>query len=128
MIQVILRGLIGLGGVLLLFIASQYWMDPTGPAAQLGVTAQNLLGTATLRADLGAFFATTGIFCLAAAILNRGRLMTAPILLFGLALAGRLLTVVLDGRFEGDTFPMTVEAVFLVVFLSGRFALGSDDR
>lgn len=126
MVQRIVRVVVAIGGAFLLFLAGQLWLDPTGPAEGLGVAALNGLGTATLRADLGAFFATTGIFCLAAAVLNKGRLMTAPLLLFGLALSGRLLTVLLDGRADGALFPMVVEISFLAIFLAGRVSLETD--
>ncbi len=126
--QILLRIVVALFGALMLFVASQYVIDPEVPARTLGLVGEGTLGRASLRADLGAFFGTIGIFCLAAAALNKRRLMTAPVLLIAIALAGRILTVLLDGQSEGDLVPVGAEAVFLAVFLTGRFGLAADGR
>ncbi|MGF1454953.1 MAG: hypothetical protein ACFB6R_06195 [Alphaproteobacteria bacterium] len=124
MLQLILRVLVGVLGLLGLALAARFWMDPMTAAEGLGLSSLNDLGTATLRADLGAFFGTTGLFCLAAALLNRAALMSAPIALFGLALAGRTYSLLMFGPAEGGMPPMIVEGVTLAFFALGRFFLG----
>ncbi len=132
MLQLILRAVIGILGLLGLALAARFWVDPVTAAESIGLAGVGDLGTASLRADLGAFFGTTGLFCVLAAVMNRAALMSAPIALFGLALAGRIFSLVMGGPLEGDIpqellQPMIIEAVALVLFALGRFLLGARD-
>ena len=121
----ILRILIALGGALMLYMAVTIWLDPVTGAAPLGVGADGLLGEAMIRADLGAFFFVTGGLALLGAVLNSPALMTGPLLLIGLALAGRLATLAMTGESIPEmTQPMAVEGALVVLFGLGRFLLG----
>lgn len=126
MIRTALRVLVGLVGVLALLIALRLWIDPTAPAAQLGLTGNGLLGQATLRADVAGFFGAAGLLSLLAAWLGQARLLTAPLLLITLALTGRLITVVISGYAPEMLQPMVIEAVLLAILLAGRRALARD--
>ena len=107
-------------GAILLLIAFAAWLQPEKLAAKLGVAASSPLGAATLRADLGAFFATAGALALIAAILRAPRLLTAPLLLISLALAGRCLALEMEPLDSAMIPPMVAEAVMAAVFLAGR--------
>jgi hypothetical protein len=120
MIRTALRLVVGVIGVLALLVAARLWIGPEAPAAALGLKAEGLLGLATLRADVGGFFAAGGLFALAGAIRGEGRLLTPPAVLLGLALAGRLLTVVIDGYTAAMLPPMVVEAVLVAILLLAR--------
>jgi hypothetical protein len=111
---------VGVTGAVLFLIAFLAWLQPEKLAAKLGVAASNPLGAATLRADLGAFFATAGGLALVAAILRAPRLLTAPLLLIGLALAGRILALELEPLDSAMIPPMVAEAMMAAVFLAGR--------
>jgi hypothetical protein len=124
MVRGILRGLVGLIGVLALLIAARLWVGPEAPAAAMGLKADGGLGLATLRADVAGFFAAGGLFALAGAIRGEGRLLTPPAVLLGLALAGRLLTVGLDGYEASMLPPMVIEAVLVAILLFARRRLG----
>ena len=124
MLRTLLRLIVGLTGVLALLLALRLWAAPTPAAAKLGVAALSPLGVATLRADFAGFFAGAGVFALAAAIRNEGRLLTAPLVLVALALAGRALTLVQDGVNPAMLPPMSIEAGLVVVFAIGRARLG----
>jgi hypothetical protein len=115
----VLRGVVGIVGLLGILIAARIWMAPTEFAAQLGVEPAGPLGLATIRADMAGFFGGAGAFALFAAFKGRGGLLVAPLLLIGIALAGRLLTVALDGFTQEMASPMAIEAVLLVVFAAG---------
>lgn len=120
--RTVLRGLVGLLGVLGLLIALQIWLNPAGPAAKLGVQAMVPLGLATIRADMGGFFGAVGILAVLAAFKGQGKLLTAPLLLVALALTGRVIAVVMDtnGLTPDMVQPMVTEAVLVVAFAAGR--------
>jgi hypothetical protein len=112
-----LIGLLGLGGVL---IAARFWMDPAAIGAQLGLKGTDVLGAASLRADVGGFFGAAGLLSIVAAIRNDGRQLAAPLLLVCLALAGRLLTAALQGLPPASVPPLAVEAGLVLILGLGR--------
>jgi hypothetical protein len=124
MIRGVLRALVGVIGVLALLVAARLWIGPEAPAAALGLKADGLLGLATLRADVGGFFAAGGLFALAGAIRGEGRLLTPPAVLLGLALTGRILTVAVDGYAAPMLPPMIIEFVLVAILLIARRRLG----
>lgn len=124
MIQIALRVLIGLSGLAALFMAVRFWIDPTAPAAQLGVSPLGDLGISTLRADLGAFFGVAGGFALAAALRNEARLVLTPLFILGAALLGRLFTATQLGLGSEVIEPIVVEAVLTALYTAGWFKLG----
>lgn len=124
MIRGVLRALVGLIGVLALLVAARLWIGPEAPAAALGLKADGLLGLATLRADVGGFFAAGGLFALAGAIRGEGRLLTPPAVLLSLALTGRILTVAVDGYAAPMLPPMIIEFVLVAILLIARRRLG----
>lgn len=122
----ILRGLIGLIGVLGLLMALRIWMAPAAAAGKLGLVGQGALGEATLRADVAGFFGVAGGLALYAAIRNRASLLTAPLLLIGAALAGRIVTLATSGPAPEAVPPMVVEAVLVLILGAGRRVLPKD--
>jgi hypothetical protein len=119
-IRTVLRVVVGVIGVLALLVAARLWAGPETPALALGLKPDGLLGLSTLRADVGGFFAAGGLFALAGAIRGEGRLLTPPAVLLGLALVGRLLTVVVDGYTPAMLQPMVIEAVLVAILLLAR--------
>lgn len=120
----IARGLVGLFGALGLLVMVRLWMAPAQAAGQLGLSGEGLLGLASLRADLAGFFGAVGLLALAAAFRDDRRLLIAPLLMIGLALTGRVLTVAVDGFSQAQVQPMVIETVLLMVFALGRRNLG----
>ena len=114
-----LRIIVGIAGVLGLLVAARLWMAPNEMAAQLGLASSGPLGLATIRADVGGFFAAGGAFALAAAIKGRGALLLPPGVLIALALVGRLITIVSNGFTPDMGPPLAIEAVLLVLFAAG---------
>ncbi|MFT3728418.1 MAG: hypothetical protein QM759_11395 [Terricaulis sp.] len=121
--KLVVRGLVGLLGALALVMAVAFWINPGLPAARLGVSALSVLGFATLRADMGGFFAMAGVLSLAGAVRDNARLLTAPLLLVALALAARIATAALSGYTPEMAQPMVVEAVLVAVLALGRRTL-----
>lgn len=123
--KLVIRGAVGLAGVLALLLALQFWLHPATPAAKLGLSPIGALGLATIRADMAGFFGAAGGFALFAAIRAEGRLLTAPLAMIAIALTGRVITVAVQGWSPDLGLPMIVEAVLLVLFAAGRRLLGS---
>jgi hypothetical protein len=106
---------------LLLLVGIGVWIDPVWTGTRLGLVGQGSLGIASLRADLGAFFLTSGGFALAAALLRRPALLTPALALIGLAFAGRL-GAILTLPFEAAALlPLFTEITMLGFFAAGRF-------
>lgn len=116
--QLVFRILVGISGALAVLIAARIWMDPAAPTAQLGIQALGPLGTATLRADMGGFFGAAGLFALAAAIRNDARFALPPLVMIGLALSGRFVTVLSIGLTQDMIMPIAVEAVLVVLYFA----------
>jgi len=115
----VLRAAIGLAGVLGILVAVRLWLAPGEVAGQLGLSPTGPLGLATLRADMGGFFAAGGVLALIAAVRGRGDLLVAPLLLIGLALAGRVFTVVASGYSSDMVPPIAIEAVLVMLLAAG---------
>jgi len=118
--KMIVRGLVGICGLLALLVAAAVWFNPETAAARLGLSAMDGLGVASLRADLGGFFAAAGALSLAGAIADKARLLTAPLILVAVALCGRALSAALSGFEASMAPPMIVEAVLLAILALGR--------
>jgi len=118
--QVVSRLLVGIAGLLGVLVALRLWMAPQEVAIQLGVEPIGPFGLATIRADVAGFFAGTGVLSLLAAIRNRAVLLTAPLILIGLALTGRLITGASSGITNEMIPPMAIEAGLLAVLALGR--------
>jgi hypothetical protein len=122
-LQKILRVIIGLFGILFIALAAGFLLDPARAAAGLGVGPLAPLGLATLRGDFFAFFAAGGILSLAGAVRNDAHLLTAPLLMIALTLAGRLLTVAVSGFDAAMAPPMVIEAAIVLLLALGYRSL-----
>ena len=120
----ILRGLVGIVGLLAMLLALQFWLNPAGPAAKLGLSPLGGLGLSTIRADMAGFFGAAGALALVGAIRNQAGWLTAPLLMVAIALTGRVINVIAVGWSPDFLTPMAVEAVLVVLFAAGRRLLG----
>ena len=116
----IARGLVGLMALFLFAMGVQFWFALDASAAQFQIEAAGALGRASIRADVGAFFLSVGLFCAYAAWKQCGGAAAAAALLFGLALLGRLVTLAMDGPAPGAVPPMVVEAVSVAILMWAR--------
>lgn len=124
--NLVVRALVGVAGVLALLVALGFWFRPDQLAVEFGVGVQGALGYSTLRADFGALFGATGILALVAAVKNSARLLTAPLLLIGIGFCGRVLSIALSGYEASMLQPMIVEAVLITLFVMGRKTLAQN--
>lgn len=118
------RILVGLMALLFGAMGVGFWFSLESQAAGFGlqnaVEAANLIGRASVRADFGSFFLTVGALCAYAAWKRCGSAAVGAALLFGIALLGRIVSVLIDGPATGGTPPMVVEAVSVAVLLWAR--------
>ena len=117
MFKTVIRILLALLGAGALLIASQAFLQPEQLAQQLGYALIGNLGVSSFRADIGGFFALSGLFMLLAAWRHDRQYVLPPLVLAGIALAARLATAGQTGFLPEYTQPITVEAVTVVVLL-----------
>lgn len=128
MLTLSLRVVIGLVGALSMFQMARLWFDPAAAGAALGLVAQGATGLATLRADVAGFFGALGLFAMAGAVRNDGRLVLPSLVLVVVALAGRLLAAAHDGLGQAQTPPVVVEIVLTALFAAGVRFVGARRR
>jgi hypothetical protein len=113
----ILVGLLGLGSVAM---ALSFWFRLGGMATQFGILPQNLTGLATVRADIAGLFLGMGIIMLAAAMYQSRSWATAALIMASAALAGRFVTIALNGTDAGTWPPVIVEGGGIALLLWAR--------
>ena len=116
----IARALVGLMALFFFAMGVLFWVSLDTQAAQFQIQAAGALGNASIRADFGSFFLSAGLFCGYAAWKQHGEAALAAATLFGLALLGRLVTIVLEGAAPGAVQPMVVEAICVAILLWAR--------
>ncbi len=120
----LVRGLVGAVGLVGLLLAAMFLLRTEPAAAKFGLQALGPLGLASLRADMVGLFGAVGILALMGAVHNRGDLLLAPLILIGLALSGRTISLLMTG-FSPDLIPpMVVEVVLLAILALGHRVLG----
>jgi hypothetical protein len=122
----ILRAIIGLVGLFNLLIGLSFLATPAKLAEQFFLSPVGTQGMATLRADFPGFFITAAVFALMGAWRGQSRPLLVPMLALGVALAGRFVSIAVDGMAPTAVPPMIVEAVMLALLAAGysRFHKG----
>lgn len=114
----IIRGLVALWGLFFAWMGVSGLIDPDTYVQQFGISG-GVEAMNTIRADFSAFFLIAGGAAGWAALRpEHARLLWVPILLFGTALGGRILGVMLGDPFAGSVRQsMVVEAVSVLLLL-----------
>lgn len=97
-----------------------FLLAPQTLAAAFFLSPVGTQGLATLRADFPGFFIGASVFALYAAWKRDAAALTVPMVMLGLALFGRFVSLALDGMAPTAVQPMVVEAVMLVVLVLGQ--------
>ena len=89
------------------------WFDPVKVGEIVGLVGPAELGQHTLRGDVGAIFLASALGCGLA--LFRGKIvgLKLPIIIYGLVLIGRLISLVLTGNGPGVMQPIIIEVVLI---------------
>ncbi|MXO91750.1 DUF4345 family protein [Pontixanthobacter aquaemixtae] len=112
-----LTALIFVGGLFFFITGMNFLFNPAEAGAGFGLNATDSSGLAAMRADFTAFFVIAAICMLIGAWKRNGDLLLVPAGLFGIALLGRIISMLSDGTVEGFWLPMTIEAVTVIVLL-----------
>ncbi|MBO6667886.1 DUF4345 family protein [Parvibaculum sp.] len=116
-IAVVLVGLFSLGMGIMTFA------DPAQVGEALGIGALSPLGANALRADIGAFFLASGLAAILALFAGRSQWMWGAAALYGLAVIGRLLGILVEGAPEGVVQPIVIELVLVALSVIGAKTL-----
>jgi len=114
---------VALVGLFSLAMGLMAFASPVQVGEMLGLGALSPLGANSLRADLGAFFLAAGLASLLALFAGRAHWMWGAAALYGFAVIGRLLGVVLEGAPEGVAQSIVVELVLVGLSVLGAKTL-----
>ena len=106
----IAAGLVGLFSIAMGLMA---WFSPAEIGDILGIGSNSVLGDHTIRGDVGAIFLASAVGCFLALFKGKPVGMKLPIIIYGLVLTGRLLSLVLSGGGEGVMQPILIEIVLI---------------
>lgn len=110
-----LRAIIGLVGIFNLAIGAGFLLAPARLAEVFFVSPVGTQGMATLRADFPGFFIGAAVFALVGAWTGQARALLVPMVILGLALFGRFVSIAFDGMADTAAQPMLAEAVMLAI-------------
>jgi hypothetical protein len=114
-----MRVAIGLVGLFNLMIGLRFLFVPAQMANEFALSPLGIPGMATMRADFPAFFLTGAAFALIGAWRVDAKALLIPLMLLGVAIFGRFVSVALDGIAPTTFLPMIAEAVMIGLLLVG---------
>lgn len=119
----VLRALLLLLGLLFVWMGFGFLISPEISGSDFGLVANGNRGFSTIRADFPAFFWVSGGALIIGAWKRNGDMLLVTAALMGITMAGRTLSLVLDGTYDGWFAPMTVEAITVILALIGSRVL-----
>lgn len=125
--RTVMRVVIGLVGLLNIGLGLGFLLVPAKMAQAFFLLPIGSQGLASLRADFTGFFIGAATFALIGAWRADPRPLLVPLVMLGLALTGRAVSLVVDGVGPDAIAPMVIELVMLVVLVVARrsFAKGA---
>ncbi|RGP41433.1 hypothetical protein BPTFM16_01739 [Altererythrobacter insulae] len=115
----VLRALLFVGGLFFVLMGIGFLIDPISAGADFGLAPQGTLGLASMRADMTAFFVVAGGCMIWGGWARKGDPLLVTASLMGIAIIGRLYTLVVDGPHDDWFLPVIVEAVTIIIALLG---------
>lgn len=106
-------------GVFMTLVGLGFLFAPATLAAAFYVEALGSQGLASIRADFSGFFIGVGVFALVGAWTRQAQPLLVPLLMLGVALFGRFISLVIDGMGPAALPPMIAEAVMIGVLYIG---------
>ena len=110
----------GAGTIVFLFsllLGAAALISPDRAALQLGFAPLSDMGRNSLRADIVALAWTSSILCAGGLFSGRGHWFLAAATIFGIAVSGRILDVVVSGAPDGVARPIIVELILVACAL-----------
>ena len=105
--------LVALVGLFSLAMGLMAWVQPAQISEIVGLNANGTLGMHSLRGDIGAVFLASALGCMLALFKGKVAGLKLPIIIYGLVLIGRLISLVINGSGEGVMTPIIVEVVLI---------------
>jgi hypothetical protein len=122
----VVRAVVGLVGLFNIVLGLGFLIDPAQAGLRFFLTSLGTQGLATMRADFTAFFVTGGTFALIGAWRARRTPLLVPLMLLGIAIGGRVVSLIADGT-PGKAFtPMIAEAVMIAILALGWRTFDAD--
>jgi len=121
--QVIIRIIIGVLGLQFIMLGLWFWVAPEVAAVPFGLSATSTLGIANLRADMGSLFIAMGGFSALAAWRQAPAFLFAPMVILGLAIFARIITLVTEGVGFIMLPPLVIEIVLLGLMVAAQRVL-----
>lgn len=115
-----MRAVVGLVGLFNFAVGLGFLLMPEKLAAGFFLSPIGQQGMATLRADFPGFFIGASVFALLGAWRADAQLLLVPMLMLGLALTGRFVSIAIDGMAPTAIQPMVVEVLMLAILLAAR--------
>ena len=115
----VLRALLFVGGLFFVMMGIGFLLDPVGNGADFGIAPQGTLGLASIRADMTAFFLVAGGCMIWGGWARKGDPLLVTAALMGIAIVGRVYTLIANGPHDGWFVPIIVEAVTVIICLLG---------
>ena len=124
----LIRAVVALVGLFNLVMGLGFLLDPARSGLRFFLTPLGTQGMATIRADFTAFFVTGAIFALIGAWRAWRTPLLVPMLLLGIAIAGRVVSLLADGAPSSALPPMAVEGVTILLLALGWRSFDADPR
>ena len=93
----VMRAVVGLVGLFNVVLGLGFLIDPAQAGLRFFLDSLGTQGLATMRADFTAFFVTGGAFALIGAWRARREPLLVPLMLLGIAIIGRAISLIADG-------------------------------
>jgi hypothetical protein len=121
--RLVLTALIFVEGLFFLVMGVGFLVTPASTVTSFHLLPDGAGGLAVLRADFPALFFVGGGAMIWGAWKRNGDLLLVPAAIFGIALFGRCVSLLVDGPYEGFWQPMLVEAAAVLLSLIGSRVL-----
>lgn len=105
--------LVALVGLFSLAMGLMAWFQPAQISEIVGLNPNGTLGIHSLRGDIGAVFLASAVGCMLALFKGKVAGLKLPIIIYGLVLIGRLLSLILTGSGEGVMLPIIIEVILV---------------
>ncbi len=112
-----MRAVVAIIGLFSLLIGLGFLLNPEKLAAAVFIAPVGTQGLATLRADFTGFFIGVSLFAIYGAWKGDAKVLLVPLVMLGLALLGRMISMARDGIVATTAAPIVIELVMVASLL-----------